>query len=82
MYNMHFYELIKNLSKDKKIILFVDMDGVIASYDFGKPLNFINKRPLSTNIKTLSKLTKLDNVELHILSVCVFNKQINEKIIG
>lgn len=79
---MHFYELIKNLSKDKKIILFVDMDGVIASYDFGKPLNFINKRPLSTNIKTLSKLTKLDNVELHILSVCVFNKQINEKIIG
>lgn len=76
---MHFYELIKNLSKDKKIILFVDMDGVIASYDFGKPLNFINKRPLSTNIKTLSKLTKLDNVELHILSVCVFDKQINEK---
>ena len=32
------------------------MDGVIASYDFEKPLDFVNKRPLTTNIETLSQL--------------------------
>ena len=37
---MHFYELIKKLTEDKKTIIYVDMDGVIASYDFGKPLDF------------------------------------------
>ena len=55
------------------------MDGVIASYDFGKPLDFKNKRPLTTNIKTLSQLYNLKNVELHILSVCRFNNEVSEK---
>lgn len=55
------------------------MDGVIASYDFGKPLDFKNKRPLSINIKTLSKLCSLENVELHILSVCRYDSQVKEK---
>ena len=76
---MHFYELIKKLTEDKKTIIYVDMDGVIASYDFGKPLDFVNKRPLTTNIKTLSELCKLKNVELHILSVCRFDSEVNEK---
>ena len=76
---MHFYELIKKLTEDKKTIIYVDMDGVIASYDFGKPLDFKNKRPLTTNIKTFSKLSNLKNVELHILSVCRFNTEENEK---
>ena len=72
---MHFYELIKRLTEDKKTIIYVDMDGVIASYDFGKPLDFVNKRPLTTNIETLSQLCNLKNVELHILSVCRFNNE-------
>jgi len=76
---MHFYELIKKLTDDKKTIIYVDMDGVIASYDFGKPLDFANKRPLSTNIKALSQLCNLKNVELHILSVCRFDNQVKEK---
>jgi len=76
---MHFYKLIKKLSATQKTIIYVDMDGVIASYDFGKPLDFANKRPLSTNIKTLSKLCKLKNVELHILSICKTDNQIKEK---
>ena len=79
---MYFYELIKKLSKNKKTKIYVDMDGVIASYDFGKPLNSINKRPLTTNIKTLNKLCELENVELFILSVCRLNSQISEKIVG
>lgn len=76
---MHFYELIKKITEEKKTIIYVDMDGVIASYDFGKPLDFINKRPLTTNIQTLNKISKLNNVELHILSVCRFDSQVKEK---
>lgn len=76
---MHFYNLIKNLSTQKEISLFVDMDGVIASYDVGKPLDFLNKRPLTENIKKIEEVGKLPNVELHILSICKKNFQIAEK---
>ena len=76
---MHFFELINNMSKGKKIDLFVDMDGVIASYDFGKPLDFKLKRPLITNINTLERVSKLNNVSLFILSVCRKDNQIKEK---
>ena len=76
---MHFYELIKEKYHDKEVLLFVDMDGVIASYDFGKPLDFKNKRPLKTNIDTLKKVSELDNITLNILSVCRKDYQIVEK---
>lgn len=76
---MHFYELIKNLTKDLSTIIYVDMDGVIASYDFGKPLDFKNKRPLLTNIQTLSRLCDLENVELRILSICKYANQVTDK---
>lgn len=76
---MHFYKLIKELTQNKETLLFVDMDGVIANYGLGKPLDFANKRPLHTNINTLSKLNKLKNIELHILSVCKLNSQIKDK---
>lgn len=76
---MHFYNLIKDLSKKKDIIMYVDMDGVIASYDVGKPLDFLNKRPLTENIKKLEKIGELSNVELHILSICRKDFQIEEK---
>jgi len=74
---MHFYELIKNINEP--IDLFIDMDGVISSYDFGKPLDFKNKRPLLTNIKTLKKISMLDNVNLFILSVCRKDSEIELK---
>lgn len=76
---MYFYELIKNISKNKKTKIYVDMDGVIASYDFGKPLNFKAKRPINTNINTLKKISKLQNIELFILSVCRLNNEVNDK---
>ena len=76
---MHFYNLIKELTQNKPIILFVDMDGVIASYDVGKPLDFLNKRPLTENINKLKKVGELANVELHILSICKKDFQIEEK---
>ena len=76
---MHFYNLIKDLAQNDKIILYVDMDGVIASYDVGKPLDFLNKRPLFENINKLKQIDDLPNVELHILSICRKDYQINEK---
>ena len=76
---MHFYDLINEIADKEEIDLFIDMDGVISSYDFGKPLDFINKRPLTTNIKTLEKISKIKNVNLHILSVCRRNIEIEHK---
>ena len=76
---MHFYNLIKEISSNSKIKLFIDMDGVIASYDFGKPLDFKMKRPLITNIEVIKRVSSMENVELYILSVCRKNYQIEEK---
>lgn len=76
---MYFYNKINDLTKDKKTVMYVDMDGVIAAYDFGKPLEFDKKRPLLTNIKILEEINKLENVELKILSACKKDYQIKEK---
>lgn len=76
---MHFYELIQKQTKNKKTRIYVDMDGVIASYNIGKPYDFENKRPLTTNIKTLGKINNLENTELFILSICKKDSQIKEK---
>ena len=76
---MHFYELIQKQTKNKKTRIYVDMDGVIPSYNIGKPYDFENKRPLTTNIKTLSKINNPENTELFILSICKKDSQIKEK---
>ena len=55
------------------------MDGANAAYDFGNPLDFAKKRPLLTNIKKLEEISKLENIELKILSACKKNFQIDEK---
>ncbi len=43
---MHFYNIIETLSRQHPIALFVDVDGVIAAYDFGRKFDFDKKRPL------------------------------------
>ncbi len=77
---MYFYNLIKEMSKEKSIALYVDMDGVIAEYGIGKnPYDYLNKRPLKVNIATLKEVSTLENIELHVLSVCREDSQINDK---
>ena len=76
---MHFYSLIEELVQKQKIRLYVDMDGVIASYDIGKPFDFDKKRPLLTNINLLKRISELEQVELYILSICRKNDQEKEK---
>ena len=76
---MHFYNMIENLSKIQPITLFVDMDGVIASYDFGKKYDFDKKRPLFHHIEVLEKISHLEHVELYILSISPKEEHIKEK---
>ena len=63
----------------KHIKMFVDMDGVIAHYDVGKAYDFHKKRPLISSISKLETISKLENVELFILSVSVKDEGIQQK---
>lgn len=76
---MHFYNLIKELSKNRKLILYVDMDGVIACFDVGNPKDYLKKRPLYHSIQIFEKINDLPNIELQILSICKEDFQIKEK---
>ena len=75
---MYLKEFIKQYN-DKKIKLFIDMDGVIADYIFGEAKEFDKKRQLYDSIKKLETISKMDNIELYILSVTRTNIGINEK---
>ncbi len=75
---MFFEDEIKKLGEGK-IKIFVDMDGVIADYNVGIAKDYHMKRPLSSNIEKLEKVSKLDNVEMYILSVARLNKGVEEK---
>lgn len=65
--------------KDKKIKLFIDMDGVIADYDFGVPNNYDKKRPLYDSIDKLEIISKMPNVELYIFSATRYSTGFKEK---
>ena len=69
--------LNKYMGEDIK--LFVDMDGVIADYDIGNPGSYDKKRPLFTSINKLEEISKMDNVELYILSVSRMDIGVGEK---
>ena len=55
--------------KDKRIKIFVDMDGVVADYIFGSARDYDKKRPLYDNIDKLEIISKKTNVEMFIFSV-------------
>ncbi|MBR6779014.1 MAG: hypothetical protein IKM43_02550 [Clostridia bacterium] len=79
---------IRKLAKDNKVMVFCDMDGVIAEYDTTKkhdirnnvPNTYFNSRPLNHTISQLKKIKKIKNVEIGILSACYFNEQKQEKL--
>ena len=75
---MYLKEYIKKF-ENQKIKMYVDMDGVIADYEVGIPYDFDKKRPLISNISKLEDISKLDNVELFILSITRMNKGYEEK---
>ena len=64
---------------DKKIKLFVDMDGVIADYEFGSAQDYDKKRPLIDSIEKLEIVSKMPNVELFIFSVTRYSSGYEQK---
>lgn len=64
---------------DKKIKLFVDMDGVIADYIFGSAQDYDKKRPLYDSIDKLEIISKMPNVELYILSATRYSSGFEQK---
>ena len=75
---MYLKEYLKKF-ENKKIKMYVDMDGVIADYEVGIPHGFDKKRPLISNISKLEKISKMGNVELYILSITRMDEGYNEK---
>ena len=75
---MLIFDVLKNY-EDKKIRLYVDMDGVIADYDVGIASDYDKKRPLYSNLSKLEKISQMPNVDLHILSVTRMSNGIGQK---
>ncbi len=65
--------------KDKKIKLFVDMDGVIVDYIVGDVEDYDKKRPLYDSIKKLEEISKMPNIELFIFSSTRYSKGYEQK---
>ena len=65
--------------ENKKIKLFVDMDGVIADYVYNEARSYDKKRPLYNNIRKLEEISKMSNIELFIFSATRYNEGTNEK---
>lgn len=76
-------------SKNRKIKIFFDMDGVCAEeicdpYDAILVRNkeegfYFKKRPIKTVIKAMKKLSKQRNIELYIISSCDYENQAEQK---
>lgn len=75
---MYIKEYLKQFD-NKKIKLFVDMDGVIVDYDFGKAFDYLDKRPLTTSIDKLEEISSFPNIEMYILSVSKTDIGLKEK---
>ena len=75
---MYLKEYIKKYD-NKKIKIFVDMDGTIVDYVVGNSTDFANRRPLISSIAKLEEISKIENVEVYILSVTRGDKGLGEK---
>lgn len=66
--------------KEEQMKIFVDMDGVIADYNvMDVPGGYDKKRPLYLSLTKLEEISKMENVELYILSVSRMSNGIEEK---
>ena len=75
---MYLKEYLKQFG-DKKIKLFVDMDGVIVDYIFGSAQDYDKKRPLYDNIDKLEEVSKMPNVETFIFSATRYSSGFAQK---
>ena len=75
---MYFKEYLEQY-KDKKVKIFVDMDGVIVDYIVGDAQDYDKKRPLYDSIKKLEEVSKMPNVELFIFSATRYTEGYEQK---
>lgn len=75
---MYLKEYLKEY-ENKKIKIFVDMDGTIVDYVVGNSTDFLDRRPLTSSIDKLEEISKQDNIEVYILSVTRGDKGLDEK---
>ncbi len=82
---MYFYNYLKKFN-DKKINIYIDMDGVVADYDVLEYKShkeednvYLDKRPVMSSINILKEISTLNNVKLYILSVSRKESQIDGK---
>lgn len=76
-------------AKHEKLKLFFDMDGVCAeersdAYESPRINNnehdyYFHKRPIMTVVKTMKRLNKNKNIQVFIMSSCVFKNQVEQK---
>ena len=75
---MYLKEYLKQFG-NKKIKLFVDMDGVIVDYEVGNISRYDIKRPLTTSLNKLEEISKYNNIDLFILSISKTDLGLKEK---
>ena len=75
---MYFKEYLKKYDNNR-VKLFVDMDGVIADYEFGNASDFDKKRPLYERIQKIEEIAEKENIELFILSATKHSEGIEQK---
>ena len=75
---MYLKEYLEKLG-NKKIKIFVDMDGVIADYNVGVAKDYDKKRPLYDSIKKLEIINEMPNVELFIFSATRMSEGYQQK---
>ena len=74
---MFFKEELEKI--EGNIEVYIDMDGVIADFDVGNPKDYDKKRPLKDSITKLEEISKMPNVNMHILSITRMSSGIEEK---
>ena len=83
-----FLDKIKEIcSKNKKVAMFIDMDGTILEYRIfaGESQvikaheELLNEKPVTPIIEVLKEINKIDNIDLYILSLAKTTKIKEEK---
>lgn len=79
-------EIKEICKKNKKVDMYIDMDGTIAEYHLYNPEEisrkmeeeYLKNEPLKNVIDVLEEISKINNIEMHILSLSK-TKKITEK---
>ena len=82
-----FKDTIKDLGKEKKVLVLFDMDGTLVEYGQGEkqlimdnvPSFYFNKRKLNTTCKIAKEISSYNGVTVGIMSNCYFDEQEQDK---